>query len=356
VLPVFRVKIIVSAKRVTSQDVARLAGVSRTTVSVVLNNVQGISISPATRQRVIEAARSLGYVPDAAAQALVSGRVRIIGLILVRHSYHISSDAFIPQILEGLFDIIHEHDLRLIIDIVNPEHQGQAYLQLVRAKRIDGILFSGPLADDEALQVLEETNFPTVILGQMAKSALCFVDVDNCSAAHKAVSHLVQLGHTRIACITNAPPSYSAAVDRLQGYKQALTDCKIAFDPSLVRYGDFTIESGYRQMANLIERQWPFSAVFVASDTLALGAKAAIRERGLNVPDDIALIGFDDLPMAKYMEPALTTVHLPAKQLAIEACELLIRLMNGEKLDCKRLILDVDLVIRDSCGSGGKII
>jgi LacI family transcriptional regulator, galactose operon repressor len=345
-----------SAKRATSQDVARLAGVSRTTVSVVLNNVQGINISPATRQRVIEAARSLGYVPDAAAQALVSGRVRIIGLILARYSYHISSDAFILQILEGLFDTIHSNDLRLIVDIVNPEHQEQAYLQLVRAKRIDGILLSGPLVDDRALKALEEINFPTVIVGQIAKTTLCYVDVDNCAAAYKAVTHLVRLGHTRIACITNAPPSYTAAVDRLRGYQQALADHQIAFEPTLVRYGDFTIESGYREMASLIEKQWPFSAVFVASDTLALGANAAIQERGYKVPADISLIGFDDLPMARFMEPALTTVHLPIKRLASEACELLIKLMNGENLNCSNIILDVDLVIRDSCGSGDKVI
>lgn len=341
-----------SAKRVTSQDVARLAGVSRTTVSVVLNDVQGIKISPATRQRVQSAARSLGYVPDAAAQALVSGRVRIIGLILARRPDHISSDAFIPQILEGLLDTVHKHDLRLLIDIVDPEHQEKAYLELVRANRIDGILLSGPLTDDRALRVLEKEGFPTVIIGQLPASNLCSVDVDNRAAAYLAVGHLLKLGHTRIACVTNAPLSYAASIDRLRGYREALANASITYDPGLVRFGDFTVESGYRQMCSLIEGQTPFTAAFIASDTLAMGAISAIQEHGLHIPEDIALVGFDDLPVAKYMEPPLTTIRLPTAQLAGRACDLLIRLMNEEEPVNGRVILDVELIIRASSGQG----
>lgn len=337
----------------TSQDVARLAGVSRTTVSVVLNNVQGIKISPATRQRVFEAARSLGYVPDAAAQALVSRRVRIIGFILARHPYHISSDAFVPRILEGLFDTIHRHDLRLLVDIVSPEHQEQAYLQLVRANRIDGMLLSGPMSDDRALEALENEGFPTVIIGQVHDKPLYSVDIDNCAAASLAVDHLLEIGHTRIACITNAPPSYTASIDRLRGYRQALTNRSIPFEPELVRYGDFTVESGYQQMLTLLDSRIPFTAAFVASDTLAIGANAALQERGVRVPEDVALVGFDDLPLAKYMEPPLTTIQLPVSQLASKACELLIRLMNGDQPEKHEFLLDVELVIRSSCGSNG---
>jgi len=339
------------SKRVTSQDVASMAGVSRTTVSVVLNNKPGIHISPATRQRVIDTANSLGYVPDAAAQALVSGRARIVGLILARCSYHISSDAFIPQILEGLLDTIHQHDLRLLVDIVDPEHQEQAYLRLVRANRIDGILLSGPLADDLALRVLQKEGFPTVIVGQIPEADLWSVDIDNRAAARMATTHLIRLGHTRIAFISNAPPMYAAAVDRLGGYRQALESYSIAFDPSLVRYGDFTMDSGYHQMSQLLDGKAHFSAAFVASDTLAVGAKAAIRERNLRIPEDIALVGFDDLPFARYTEPALTTIRLPVAELASYASNLLIRIMNGERPEKTGITLDVELVVRDSCGA-----
>jgi LacI family transcriptional regulator len=338
-------------KRVTSQDVARAAGVSRTTVSLVLNNVAGIKISPSTRQKVVEAASSLGYVPNAAARALASQRAQIVGLLLARRSRHISSDAFITQILEGLLDVFRQHDMSLLIDIVDPEHQKEAYLQLARAKRIDGILFSGPRLDDEALRLLEEENFPTVLIGQIPASRLCMVDVDNRASARIAVEHLISLGHRRIACVTNAQPSYAAPVERLEGYKDALRSAGLEPDPALVRFGDFTMESGYACMQDLLDSQIPFSAAFVASDTLALGAKAALCEHGLSVPQDTALVGFDDLPMARYMDPPLTTVHLPVADLARRASEVMISMLSGEPVESGSILLDTHLVVRASCGS-----
>jgi LacI family transcriptional regulator len=337
--------------RVTSHDVAKAAGVSRTTVSLVLNDVQGIKIRPETRQRVIQVADQLGYVPNAAARALVSQRAQIIGLFLTRSSHHISSDAFITQTLEGLLEVVHQYDMRLMIDIIEPEHQREIYLEMARAKRIDGILLSGPRMDDDALWVLEKENFPAILIGQLPGSDFCFVDVDNCASAEMAVAHLIQLAHTRIACITNANASYTAAVDRLRGYQNALESAGLSFDPALVRYGDFTVDSGYYQMRDLLNSGAHFTAAFVASDTLVLGAKAALMERGLHIPRDIALVGFDDLPFAQYMDPPLTTVHLPAVELARQACHLLICLLQGEQTCCQQIILDSQLVVRKSCGA-----
>lgn len=340
-----------NTRRVTSQDVANLAGVSRTTVSLVLNNVEGFKIRRDTRQRVIKAARELGYVPDAAAQALASRRARIIGLILTRFPHQISTDAFITQILEGLFDIIHQNDMRLLIDIIEPEHQHEAYLQLVRANRIDGILLSGPRLDDDALRVLETENFPTVLIGQLPNASFCSVDVDNRAAATMAVAHLINLGHERIAFISNAPLTYTAAVDRKDGYRIALEKAGIPYAENLVRSADFTVESGYQQMADLLESELEFSAVFVASDIVALGAKSAILRHGLKIPQDIALVGFDDLPFAQYVDPSFTTIHLPTIDLARRATELLIKLLEGEQPDSSHILLETDLVIRESCGA-----
>ena len=241
--------------------------------------------------------------------------------------------------------------MRLMIDIIEPEHQREIYLEMARAKRIDGILLSGPRLDDEALCLLEKEGFPTVLIGQLPGSGFCFVDVDNCASAEMAVAHLIQLGHTRIACITNANTSYTAAVDRLRGYQNALASAGLPFDPALVRYGDFTVDSGYQQMKDLLDRGAHFTAAFVASDTLVLGAKAALVERNLRVPQDVALVGFDDLPFAQYMNPPLTTVHLPAVELARQACNLLICLLQGEQTCRQQIILDTHLVIRQSCGA-----
>jgi len=342
-----------STKRITSQDVADLAGVSRTTVSLVLNDVQTVNISPPTRQKVVDAADSLGYVPDAAAQALASRRAQIIGLILTRRPHYIASDAFIPQILDGLFDVIHQKGMRLLMDIVEPEHQAEAYLEFVRAKRIDGILLSGPRFDDDALQLLWNEGFPTVLIGQLPGSMFFSVDIDNYAAAKEAVAYLVKKGHTRIACITNAPITYTASADRLAGYQTALEEFGIPYDEGLIRFGDFTVKSGFKQMRSLIDAGIGFTAAFVASDTVALGAKAALNENGLKIPEDIALVGFDDLPIAQYIDPPLTTIHVPAPELARKASEVLIRLLGGNEPEQKQFILDTHMVIRDSCGSKG---
>ena len=341
-----------SAKRVTSKDVARAAGVSRTTVSLVLNNVQGIQISEETRQRVIETAQEMGYVPDAAARALASRHSQIIGLVLTRSPHHIASDGFLTQIIDGLLEACRQYGMRLLIDIVETKHQKEAYLQLVRAKRIDGIILSGPRFDDEALQALEEDGFPTVLMGQLPGKQFYSVDVDNRAAARMAVGHLLNLGHSRIACITNAPLSYTAASDRLEGYRDALLTAGLPYDESLVRFGHFDLDSGYTQMQGLLEVNPLPTALFVASDVVAIGAKAAIREHGLEIPGDIALVGFDDIPQARYVDPPLTTVHLPAFELARRASETLLQLIRGNRPSQKLVLLDTHLVIRGSCGSG----
>lgn len=338
-------------KRVTSQDVADAAGVSRTTVSLVLNNVEGIQISEETRNRVIYTAKELDYVPDAAARALASRRAQIIGLVLTRSPHHIASDAFLTHILDGLIGVIHLHGMRLLIDIIEPEHQKEAYLQLVRAKHIDGVILSGPRFDDQALRALEEVGFPTVLMGQLPGTNISSVDVDNRAAARKAVTHLLSLGHTQIACITNAPLLYTAADERLNGYRDAIERGGLAYNENLVRFGDFDIESGYRQMSDLLASATRFTAAFVASDEVALGAKAALRQAGLKIPGDVALVGFDDLPMAYYTDPPLTTVHLPAIELAQQASELLLDLLKGRQVTKRKVILDTHLVVRESCGA-----
>ena len=340
-----------TAKRTTSRDVADRAGVSRTTVSLVLNNVQGIQISEGTRERVFQAAQQLGYIPHAAAQALASRRAQIIGLILTRNPHHISSDAFLNQILDGLITAAHEHSMRLLIDIVEVQHQQKAYLELVRAKRIDGLILSGPRFDDDALLSLQQDHFPTVLMGQLPNTDFFSVDIDNFAAAQQAVEHLVKLGHARIACITNAAATYTAAAVRLDGYRQVLENHAIPFDEALIRYGDFDPESGYQQMKNLLSLDTPPSAVFVASDVVAIGAKAAIVEKGLKIPGDIALVGFDDVPLARYLDPPLTTVRLPASELATRASQILIQLIQGDPPAEKLVLLESQLIVRQSCGA-----
>ena len=336
-------------RRVTSQDVADLAGVSRTTVSLVLNNVEGVNISAETRQKVHQAADQLGYIPNATAQALATQRAKAIGLVITRSPHHIASDTFLSQILSGLLEIVRQHKLRLLIESVEVEHQDRVYLELAQAKHIDGMILLTPRIDDAALKKLEEVDSPAVLMGELENSNLPSVDVDNRLAAKRAVQYLTELGHSQIACISNAPPSYTASPDRVLGYKDAIAEAGIRLDETLIRYADFDPKSGFDQMKDLLRSGKKFTAVFVASDNVAMGAKSALRESGLRIPNDVSIIGFDDIPWAKYSDPPLTTMHLPAQELARTACLTLIGMLQGTFPEKRNQILDTELVVRQSC-------
>ncbi len=335
-------------KRITSQDVADLAGVSRTTVSFVLNNNQRFSIRPETAQKVRDAAKELNYYPNASARALASNQTKIIGLIMTRDPQYIASDPFLPQILGGLLDVLKENSQGLLIEWVEPGEQLHTYLELTRAHHIDGIILMTPRTDDEGLKTLEEADIPVVLMGSIPGSLLHSVDVDNRGAAEIAVRHLIELGHRKIACITNAPLPYTSAIQRLEGYQKALANAGIPYDPALVREADFTTQSGSEQMRSLLESGQKFTAVFVASDNVALGAYSAIREAGLNIPTDLSVVGFDDIPLAAFIEPALTTIRMPAREIAQNSYHLLMRLMKHDFPDSREAALPTDLVLRDS--------
>lgn len=337
-------------RRVTSYDVAKLAGVSRSTVSFVLNDVD-MQISEETKQRVLSAASELGYAPDAAAQALVSRRARIVGLVLIRTPHHIDADIFLTQVLDGLIQTTQKHSMRLLLDLVEQSTSDATYLEMIQSKRIDGLIISGPRTENTALCSLVEEGFPLVLMGQLPDPDFCYVDIDNRAAARMAVEHLVGLGHRRIGCITNAHISYTAAIERLQGYRDALEVHNIRYRDEWVRYGDFTPDSGHEQMSGLLDRSELPSAVFVASDVVAFGAMAAIRERGLRIPEDMAVVGFDDVPFARYFTPPLTTAHLPAADLGRQAGEMLIKLIRGDSLAERHILLDTQLMVRESCGA-----
>ncbi len=342
------------SKRITSQDVADLAGVSRTTVSFVLNNEKRFSISPETAEKVRSAAKTLGYYPNASARALASNQTKNIGLIISRAPQYIATDPFLPQILSGLLDVLGQNSQGLLLEWVEPGQQLESYLELTRAHHIDGMILMTPRLDDPGMKALEETDIPVVLMGTIPGSTLHSVDVDNLAAAETAVCHLIGLGHTKIACITNAALPYTSANQRLAGYKSALEKANIAFDPQLVREADFDPQSGYTQMRSLLESKLDFSAVFVASDNVALGAYSAIREVGLSIPEDISVVGFDDIPLASYINPTLTSVAVSGHEIAVESYNLLTSMMRGEEPESLSVTLPTRLIARRSSREIGR--
>jgi LacI family transcriptional regulator len=328
--------------------VANLAGVSRTTVSFVLNNVHRFSIRPETAEKVRLAARQLGYYPNASAKALASNQTKNIGLIISRAPQYIASDPFLPEILSGLLDALKQNSQGLLLEWVEPGQQLETYLELTRAHHIDGMILMTPRTDDTGIKALEEADIPVVVMGYIPDSSLHSVDVDNLGAAQEAVEYLIRLGHRQIACITNAALPFTSAVQRLNGYRRALETAGIPYDPALVREGDFETKSGYKQMKSLLDSGKKFSAAFVASDNVALGAYYALHEAGLSIPDDVSVIGFDDIPLSSFISPTLTTVRMPAREIAQDSCYLLMRLMKRDFPESRMISLPTKLIIRDS--------
>jgi DNA-binding LacI/PurR family transcriptional regulator len=335
-------------RRVTSQDVADLAGVSRTTVSFVLNNDTRFSIRPETQLKVHDAAAKLGYVPNASARALASNQAKAIGLIMTRDTRYISSDVFLPQIIGGLLDSVKLFGISLLIEWVEPGQQLQTYHKLTGAKHIDGMILTISRDDDIGLNMLEKADIPVVLMGTVPNCQLPSVDIDNTASARKAVDHLLKLGHQQIACITDAQLPYSSASQRLNGYKQALASAGINFDESLVRYGDFDAESGYKAMQSLLQKKAEFSAVFAGSDNISFGAMEAAREAGLDIPGDLSFVGHDDIPLARFAQPPLTTIRVPAAEIARQSCQLLLELLADNLAPRENIWLETELIIRRS--------
>jgi DNA-binding LacI/PurR family transcriptional regulator len=335
------------AKRTTSRDVAKLARVSRTTVSFILNNVPGVSISAATRKRVLDAANKLNYSPNVAGKKLVSGKSYTIGLVLCQSPEQIFTDAFLPQVILGVEQAAMQQGFHVLLKPVDPNDTG-GYARLITENHVDGILLSGPRQDDGALMRLHEQRVPIMLMGQLPETDIPFVDINATAGAELAVSHLIERGHRCIGMITNAPFDYTSAQQRREGYVKALKKAKLPVKRTLIKAGNYTPASGYEAMKALLQVVPELTAVFIASDVVAMGAILAIKEAGLRIPKDIAVVGFDDIPLAEYYDPPLSTIHLPAFGLGWAGGERLIRLIQGEGLNDASLLLESTLIARQS--------
>lgn len=337
----------------TLEEVARLAGVSRSTVSRVVN--QHPNVRPEVRERVWEVIRKTGYQPHAAARSLATRRTRVIGLIIPQAVTTLFTDPYFPILMRGVADACNAHNYHLMLSLFSQRrvhnsrtHQDLLYQQVLRGRYLDGVVVSSAPLDDPIFPRLLEDSVPFVIVGRCPYEQASYVDVDNVIGARMAVEHLLRLGHERIATITG-PLNMCAGQDRLEGYRQALTARGISVDEHLIAEGDFTEQGGRAAMQRLLSYQ-P-TAVFAASDMMAVGALKAIREAGLNVPEDIALVGFDDIPLASMVDPPLTTVRQPIEHLGSMAVELLISMLESPKAgSVHRVVLPTELVIRTSCG------
>ena len=336
------------SNKLTIKHVAELAKVSKATVSRVLNDYP--HVRPEVRERVQRVISETGYQPNHIARLLASDRSGIIGLVISSDAQMVFSDPYFPALTEAVSTSAASKNLIPALFVSHSEEQGRQTLRgILSAGLFDGLILTADYKGTAMIPQLRAGKIPFVFIGRPRETdGIHYVDADNLQGGYLATSHLIELGYRRIATI--ASDQNSAGDDRLGGYRRALAEHGLALDESFIAVGDYSSESGYAGMRALIPRK-P-DAVFVASDTVSLGALRALREAGLGVPDDIAIVSHDDLPPAVQADPPLTTVRQTIGKTGARAVETLARVIReGETLPAQQVVLPVELVVRASCGA-----
>jgi len=337
----------------TSAAVAERAGVSRTTVSFVLNDVRSMNISEATRLKVLEAARELGYEPHAGARSLAGGITGTLAVLIPR-SDHLHVDAFLPRLLSAVNDRCHVYGYKVLLEAADDQGKAPgAFMNLARGKRVDGLVIANMRAAERPfVEMLHADGFPVAVPGNGVDSFHTRSGgSDDIVQARLITQHLLALGHQRIAHVAFAAAEFEVVTLRRTGYEQALRGSGIEPDPSLVAYGDVSAQSGYIAVRAMLERRATFTALFAGNDTIAFGAMRALLEAGLRVPQDVAVVGYDDIPLAPFAAPALTTMLTDPIARGHEAVDMLHGQMTGVPYRRQTKPYLARLVVRESCGA-----
>ncbi|MFF2654083.1 LacI family DNA-binding transcriptional regulator [Streptomyces sp. NPDC058045] len=302
-----------SGRRPTLEEVAARAGVGRGTVSRVINGSPRVSES--TRAAVEAAVAELGYVPNTAARALAANRTDAIALVVPEPETRFFAEPYFSDMLRGVGAELTDTEMQLLLIFAGSDRERRRLAQYLAAHRVDGVLLVSVHADDPLPDLLAQLDIPTVISGRRsAAETLPSVDSDNFGGARAAVAHLLARGRTTVATITGLLDVYGAQ-RRVDGYRAALTEAGTEADEELIVPGDFTEKGGRRAMAELLARRPGVDAVFAGSDVMAAGARQTLRAQGRRIPEDVALVGFDDSAIARHLDPPLSSVRQPIEEM-----------------------------------------
>jgi LacI family transcriptional regulator len=331
--------------KMTIRDIASLAGVSIATVSRVLNGRP--DVSPETRETVLQLVREHNFSFNRSARSLASGRTGLIGLTtpLVHAEYF-------ALLMSGAAEALYERDLRSVMCPTLHEHDREvSLLDRLMHGTTDGAILLLPSESSEELAALQDRDFPFVVLDprEPLDDRIPVVSAAHWSGARSAVDHLTGLGHRRVAAITG-PSSWLASIDRLDGYHAALAARGILAPAEYIRESDFQLEGGHLATQQLLDLPEPPTAIFAFNDNMAIGAMRAAQDRGLVIPRDLSVVGFDDSWGATIVSPPLTTVSQPLQEMGRVAVSLLIRLLEGRRVQTLRIELSTKLVVRQSTG------
>ncbi|MFE7580156.1 LacI family DNA-binding transcriptional regulator [Streptomyces gardneri] len=334
--------------RPTLEEVAARAGVGRGTVSRVINGSP--KVSEQAKAAVEQAVAELGYVPNRAARALAGSRTDAVALVIPETEARLFAEPYFLDIIRGVSAELAEADKQLLLTLIRSDQERQRFEQYLAAQRVDGVLLVSVHGDDPLPDQVRALGLPAVLNGRRSEDErVSFVDSDNTGAGRTAVAHLAARGRRSVATITGPLDMYVARC-RLDGYREGLAESGLAPDEALVANGDFTEEGGRRAMRELLDRRPGLDAVFAASDVMAAGARAVLREAGRRVPEDVALVGVDDSAVARHMDPPLTSVRQPIEEMGRTMARLLLQEIAapGEPDEQPRRMLPTELVVRAS--------
>ncbi|MBJ2157175.1 LacI family DNA-binding transcriptional regulator [Variovorax sp. IB41] len=327
----------------TIKDVALRAGVSVTTVSHVVNDTRHVSAKG--RERVELAIRELGYVPNAMARSLKSNTTSTLGMLIPN-----SSNPYFAEIVRIVEDRCFGAGYTLVLCNTDDEPRRQSvYLQVLAERRIDGLIVVSTGDDDSLVTQLQGLRIPTVLVDREIADPSCdLVETAHMQGGLLAVRHLLSLGHKRIACI-GGPEGLTPSEQRIEGWRMALAETGSAPNAdALLWRGAFTSQSGYEAMHAILRTENPPSAVFVCNDLMAIGALRAAHESGVHVPDELSIVGFDDIELSAYTSPPLTTVAQPKERIGALAVDMLLERVGGKRRDARKVVLQPELRVRAS--------
>ena len=335
---------------VTQKQVAKAAGVSQTAVSLIFNGDTSIRINDDTRKHVLEIAEQMGYVPQAAARSLVQGHSNNLALVLLRPHRQVFNDPYIPNIITGFSEVARKAGFRIVVEHIDDLARLPVIRTMLKGGEVAGLVLSGTIGSLELTTKLSQDGHAIVALDSSANPALQSVVIDHLSGVDTLTKHLVGIGYKRIACITYAGKQEPHVQKRLNSFQKILLEhgCDGA---DLTRYGNYDPQSGYEAMKELLKLKPLPEAVYCMNDLMAMGAMSAIREAGLSIPNDIAIVGYDGMRFAAFTSPPLTTMQSPEIEQGRQAARTLIASLKGESGSEQIKALKPELVIRQSCGA-----
>lgn len=332
--------------KVTIKEVAKMVGVSPSTVSRVISDSP--RISEETKKLVREAMHNLDYHPNAIARSLVNKSTKTIGIVMPQSTERAFLNPFFPQALSGITSAAHKENYCLLLSTGNDEdEQLDSITNIVMGGRVDGVIIMYSSVDSNMLNFLAETNIPCLIIGKPLENVnILYVDNDNVEAAFKVTEKLIANGHSRIGFL-GGPFKFIMTLDRLDGYRNALLKNNLIFDKKYIVESEFTKNDGYNSMKELLANSDKPTAVVVTDDVMAFGAIEAIKEKGMKIPQDIEIMSFNNVPLAEFCSPSLTSVDIDAYKLGYESGKLIIQKIKG-KSNKDKVIVPTKIIYRES--------